>query len=470
MDSIKTLATPPAGPVFTPAPPNIGQFIANPYSPGVRTDRDALYPLIKEWVDQDVVHHVLEDALKTSPGSETEVMLAVGHYQACANPENPDAVLPAGAFPKSLREAFTTERPRMLPFLMASARAYIVLEEEVLGSSAPILATKKQVWAACFGRNLREALELKTLLRRHHVILIGESGSGKEGLAEAIQRGTPDDLDGTPGDLDGEAALCQVNCAAIGGGPEFVQSALFGHTAGAFTGATGDRPGLLQAADGSSLFLDEVAELGLDSQAMLLRVVEGKMVRPLGSDKEVKADVRFVCATNEDMASLVGSKKFRHDLWARLSGTVIRVPPLRERRDDILQIALHFARGLVDDSSVAMAHVIDTVREWVDSPEVRDHPWTGNVRELRVAVERLILGQEPLGPPYGVPLGIAGGSDEALPDAIRTGMAPMKTVRAWYLERVLAKFGGKRGASRKIASMLGVAETTVARWRKDGSR
>ncbi|WP_305041668.1 sigma-54 interaction domain-containing protein, partial [Geoalkalibacter sp.] len=205
------------------------------------------------------------------------------------------------------------------------------------------------------------------------LLLTGESGTGKEYFVDLIHALSP--RRGAP--------LVKINCAAL---PEtLLESELFGHRRGAFTGAVADQPGKFVQADGGTLFLDEIGELPLPSQAKLLRVLQEKTVQAVGGQKEVRVDVRIVAATNRKLAEEVGAGRFREDLYYRLNVISIAIPPLRERREDILPLAEYFLAQFARQMERPLPRL---------SPQVRDlllrHPLPGNVRQLKHAMERAV--------------------------------------------------------------------------------
>jgi DNA-binding NtrC family response regulator len=205
------------------------------------------------------------------------------------------------------------------------------------------------------------------------VILLGETGSGKDVIADAIHRRS----------LRVSAAYVGVNCAAL---PDaLLESELFGYERGAFTGAVQAKPGLLEVADGGTLFLDEIAELPLPMQAKLLRVLESHEVTRVGGLKSRSIDVRFVCATNRDLLSLVRSGAFRQDLYFRLNGINLVIPPLRARRSEIAPIAHAFIVETCRDSDRSLVSITDEAMKLLKA-----HDWPGNIRELRNVIERAV--------------------------------------------------------------------------------
>lgn len=220
--------------------------------------------------------------------------------------------------------------------------------------------------------------ELLALLRRvasrtTTVLLEGESGTGKEIAAQYLHAHS-----GRPG------LFVPVNCGAIA--PELLESELFGHIKGAFTGATQSREGLFTHAHGGTLFLDEICEMPLGMQAKLLRVLEDRTIRPLGAERELAVDVRIITASNRNMADEVAAGRFREDLFYRLNVLGVRLPPLRERPADIAGLTQLFADQLARELALPAPQLTSR-----DLAELARHTWPGNVRELRNLMERAML-------------------------------------------------------------------------------
>ncbi len=279
------------------------------------------------------------------------------------------------------------------------------------------------------------------------VLIQGESGTGKELIADAIH-----DSSSRRG-----RALVKINCSAIPA--ELIESELFGHEAGAFTGAAKNKTGLFELADRGTLFLDEISEMALALQPKLLRVLEGQTLRRVGGVREIPVDVRIVAATNRDLRASVTAGNFRQDLFYRLGGMVIDVPPLRERRDDILLIA----RSILDDLRVETRKTISGL-----APEVQemllDYPWPGNVRELRNVLERaVILADSGVLLPEHLPMELlAWGGDQNEEADVNPGDAAesLEAAERLHIARVLQSTHGNRT---EAARRLGISRSTLKR-------
>ncbi|TWU08572.1 sigma-54-dependent transcriptional regulator [Stieleria varia] len=202
------------------------------------------------------------------------------------------------------------------------------------------------------------------------ILIQGPSGSGKEGIAQLIHRWSP----------RADRPIVTTNCAGLSA--TLIESELFGHVKGAFTGASEDRKGLFRTATGGSLFLDEIGEMPMEMQPKLLRALETNLVTPVGSDRPIEVDTRLIAATNRNLADEIREGRFREDLYYRLNVVELVVPPLSERREDILPLAKFFANQF-------------SKRQVRFSPQASQsmltHSWTGNVRELRNAIQRACL-------------------------------------------------------------------------------
>lgn len=209
---------------------------------------------------------------------------------------------------------------------------------------------------------------------RANVFITGESGTGKEVAAQAIHRASP----------RRDGAFVALNCAAIP--KDLLESEIFGHVKGAFTGASGDRPGAALLADGGTLFLDEICEMPFDLQSKLLRFVQTGTVNPVGSGREERVDVRFVAATNRDPLAEVQAGRFREDLYYRLHVIPLALPPLRDRGDDVIEVARSFLFDYAREEGKALAAFTPEVEA-----RLRAHDWPGNVRQLQNVIRNVVV-------------------------------------------------------------------------------
>ena len=414
----------------------------NPFATDPRTLRAAEARIARE----DLGARVLELAGGRRIEDAKRVVLAAGHIAACVSPDDPSRVLGDDVLPQKAARALPRPRGAYLRVVMAAARCRRALSH-ILGSSSMTQRARRETWAACFGDSLLHAVTLGQVIHDHDVLILGETGTGKEAIAQAIQEGTPGPDDGKP------APRSALNAAAV---PEtLIESELFGHVKGAFTGATDARVGRIRSAHRGSFFLDEVGDLPATTQVKLLRVIETNEVTPLGSDAHHVADVRYVAATHKDLPQMVEAGGYRRDLYERLAGNVIVLPPLRERSEDIVEIGEAFVERHVPEGALLATR--ERIRQWVRSDEALAYAWPGNVRELQNALRNLMLG---LPPGIGHGIGAKKKLDEELPPRVRDCEASQAEVADWYLARVLEHVEGNLT---RAAHVLGVDRTTVRR-------
>ncbi len=272
------------------------------------------------------------------------------------------------------------------------------------------------------------------------VLIIGETGTGKEVLARLIHQHS--------GRV--KEPYLAINCAALP--PNLLESELFGHVRGAFTGADRDKKGLFVEAGSGTLFLDEAGELPLELQAKLLRALQEREVRPVGGVKDQKVNARIVAATNRDLKEMVAAGRFREDLYYRLAVIPVHVPPLRERRADILPLARHFLARYRSDGSGFTPEAVRLMEA---------HNWPGNVRELENAVEyaSVLAGEEPIAPAH-LPLEVAQGPSDPLV-RMASDLPSEDELLARYTDYVLKHTGGNKGQTARI---LGIGTNTL--WRR----
>ncbi|MBC7524249.1 MAG: sigma-54-dependent Fis family transcriptional regulator [Flavobacterium sp.] len=231
---------------------------------------------------------------------------------------------------------------------------------EMIGTSEPI--------------NHIKAIIEKVATTDARVLITGPNGTGKELVAHQLH----DKSDRA------DFPLIEVNCAAIPS--ELIESELFGHVKGAFTSAVKDRAGKFEAADGGTIFLDEIGDMSLSAQAKVLRALQESMITRVGADKDIKVNVRVVAATNKDLKTEIAAGRFREDLYHRLAVILIKVPSLNDRRDDIPILITHFSIKIAEEQgNIQKSFTPDAVKL------LQEYDWTGNIRELRNVVERLII-------------------------------------------------------------------------------
>lgn len=271
---------------------------------------------------------------------------------------------------------------------------------------------------------------------RSTVLIEGETGTGKELVARAIHAASP----------RRQALFVAVNCAALSEG--ILESELFGHRKGAFTGALSDRKGLFEVADGGTIFLDEVSETSGALQAKLLRVLQEGEVRPVGDVRPRRVDVRVIAATNRRLADEVAAGRFRSDLYYRLCVFPIAVPPLRERREDIPILARHFLRRLAREVGKPVG---DLTADALDA--LMQYPFPGNVRELRNEIERAILLADP-----GAPIGddLLSEALQARPGSNGDGGLLQRRTEEFERQQLLAALERHNGVKMRVAEEMGM--------------
>mgnify|MGYP000297424916 CR=1 FL=1 len=269
-------------------------------------------------------------------------------------------------------------KPPDLNRLLSTVRH--ALEKKTLVQEVKTLKKKVSKKYTMIGEGA-EMMELRGLIEKvapseARVLITGPNGAGKELVAHQIHEQSARSTN----------AMVEVNCAAIPA--ELIESELFGHKKGAFTGAQKDRKGKFELAHGGTLFLDEIGDMSLSAQAKVLRALQEHKITPVGGDRSIKVDVRVLAATNKDLKSEIAAGKFREDLYHRLSVILIEVPGLNDRSDDIPLLAQHFLQQIADDYGVSVKGISGAAIS-----ALQGYDWTGNIREFRNVIERLhILG------------------------------------------------------------------------------
>jgi DNA-binding NtrC family response regulator len=284
------------------------------------------------------------------------------------------------------------------------------------------------------------------------VLITGESGTGKEVVASAIHRRSQ----------RAEKPFVAVNCGAIPS--ELIESELFGHVRGAFTGAERDRRGLWEEANGGTVFLDEITETSLAFQVKLLRALQQGEIRRVGSNQTQRVDVRVIAATNRDADGEMREGRFRQDLLYRLNAVTLHLPPLRERREDTFPLAKHFAERMMPMD----AHPISFSREALTLLE--DYDWPGNIRELENAIVRAAALCDQVIRPEDLPERVRNYSKPPLRESAMPAPVPetnddeellsLAEIECRHIVRVLARTGGNKQAAARV---LGIDRTTLQR-------
>jgi DNA-binding NtrC family response regulator len=299
-----------------------------------------------------------------------------------------------------------------------------------------------------FGHIVGEHPRMKSLLElvsqvgpsRASVLIVGESGTGKELVAEAIHANSS----------RAQKPLVRLNCAALA--ESLLESELFGHERGAFTGAVGRREGRFKQADGGTLFLDEVSEIPLGTQVKLLRFLQTRELERVGGNETLKVDVRVIAATNRDLGERIKEGKFREDLFYRLNVVTLEIPPLRERASDVPELASFFLKKYVQENGKPIDGIAADALE-----ALKSYRWPGNVRELENAIERaVVLGQGPLVERRHLPASVVPQNDAATMPPV-----PGSTIydlERWAIHRTLESVAG---STSKAATILGVSARKI---------
>lgn len=368
-------------------------------------------------------HPAVEVILLTAYGNIPDGVQAIknGAFDYLTKGDDNERIVPLVS--RALEKAQLQQRIRQLEQAVGKKFRF----ETILGQSKPI----------------REAIELARRVAPTDttVLLTGETGTGKEVFAQAIHQESP---------RCGRAFVA-VNCSAIG--KDILESELFGHRAGSFTGATKDKKGLFEEAHQGTLFLDEIGEMPPDLQAKLLRVLETGEFLQVGDTKPTRVNVRVIAATNRHLLAESSVGYFREDLYYRLSVFEIRLPALRERREDIPALAAHFVRLFTEKMNRRESPTL--LPEFLEA--LKTYAWKGNIRELRNVLERAVILADGDLRPELLPFDILHGGDAA---RVPAGLFDLMTLEQQTIHRALAFTKGNKA---EAARLLGIGLTTLYR-------
>lgn len=333
------------------------------------------------------------------------------------------------------------DNPKIIPLLSRAMEKAKAQRKSAAGRQPETAPSFEAVIGS--SKAMRDAVELarKVAATDTSVLLTGETGTGKEVFAQAIHRAGKRK----------DRTFVAVNCSAFA--KDLLESELFGHTAGAFTGAAKNKKGLMEEADGGTLFLDEIGEMPVDLQAKLLRVLESGEFIKVGETKPTKVNMRVIAATNRDLPAEIAAGNFREDLYYRLSVFQIKLPSLGERPSDIDEYARHFTNVF----AAKMDKPVETIEPGY-LELLRRHPWRGNIRELRNVVERsMIMASNGMLRAEDLPVELQHGApasdDNSLPLSLRA-------IEKQHIARMLGHTGGNKT---EAARLLGIGLTTLYR-------
>jgi hypothetical protein len=428
----------------------IAAYLGNPYLNKSRILQRKISDEIYDKLKKDNFRSHLRSLIK----SEDDIMiiqflLSLGHWSVLKI-DHKKYKLPLDFIPREY-----LEHQDIFPYiekcngLCDSAKRVFGKLDQVVGISEDIQKVKYETWSACFGKTLYESYCFPKLVRQHNILFMGESGTGKELFSQAA-------LSGDFGQSNfKQGPAISVNLAALNN--QTIESELFGHVKGSFTGATSNRAGAIQSAHKGSIFLDELGDIPKRTQVKILRAIESKKIKSVGSDKEVVANPRYISATNQNVED---EALFRPELLQRVSGSKIVIPPLRYHRKDIKYIGDYFLNDLKGGENTEFLDE-DEYDHFTDQLSLMRYDWPGNVRELLNQLRAFLLGLPTI---LNVGSQTFVGKNEPLqytiPNEIITNSWTINEVQNWYFNKV---FQQSNRNFTQAAKILGVNRTTVTR-------
>jgi formate hydrogenlyase transcriptional activator len=439
------VATQPTKPSVLPATGTACDWVIRGHRSYVCGSRDELrerFPVTFNVMQQQGMESLCALSLATEERSVGALFFMAARKEAYANLRRGLFEQIASAVAVALDTCLAHEEVRRLRDRLAAENVYLQEEirrehnfEEMIGNSPALMEVLQKI-------DMVAPMDST-------VLLLGETGTGKELVARAIH-----DRSGRK-----DRPLVKVNCGAISAG--LVESELFGHVKGAFTGALNNRDGRFKLADGGTIFLDEIGELPLDTQVKLLRVLQEQEFEPLGGTTTLHVDVRIIAATNRDLEEAVREKRFRLDLFYRLNVVPVTIPPLRARADDILLLVTFFLTRFNKKFGKDISQIAPETVERLTS-----YDWPGNIRELQNVIERAVILSKgkvlALGPEFG-------SSSRGSANAPSLGNGSIDEIAARHIQHVLAEAGGVIEGAKGAARILGLHPNTLrSRMRKLG--
>jgi DNA-binding NtrC family response regulator len=360
--------------------------------------------------------------------------------------------------PQPVSRRLKQKQWNLLGVIAAANRCERHLNRELRGNAPSLIKVKEKVWSAAFGANLAVAMIHSDLIRKQNVLVYGASGSGKEEVARALIEGSfQDNMEDT-----GVRPSSSVNVAAIQ--PTLIESELFGHVQGAFTGASKNKTGFVEKANRGTFFLDEIGELPKDLQAKFLRVMETGLLQRVGSTSSIQVDVRYVAATHRDLQSMIQDNAFRLDFFYRLCGIWIDIPPLKDiLQEDPQSLKYLIEKFVPEEKKTEIGMAAEIIAE-----QYGDYAWPGNVRELRNLVYEYILRggvhrkafRKAASIVREAPSSAASQPSVDIPQGIIEVLWKEKQVMDWYRDRALNRYPSTEAA----AKILGRSVKTLFRF------